>query len=99
MIMQNRDENRIKKEFKARQNRQIVAITAAIFMVMLGAVLYKRPDILGAFSKSTLFGLQAICIAAFFAYTIHNWRCPACNKHLSSDIHRRRCGKCGAQLQ
>ncbi len=97
--MRKRDENGIKQEFKARQTRQIVAIAAALFLVLLGAVLYKRPDLLGAVSHRTLFGLQAISIASFLVFTTYNWQCPSCNKFLGSNIHRHRCGKCGARLQ
>ena len=97
--MQKKDERGTRREFKTRQNRQIVAIAAAMFIVLLSAVLYKRPDLLGAFSGRTLFGLQAITIAAFLGFTAHNWRCPSCGKHLGGNIHRERCGKCGARLQ
>jgi hypothetical protein len=46
---------------------------------VLSAVLYKRPGILGDFTKGTLFGRIA-SIAAFMAFTAFNWRCPACSK-------------------
>jgi hypothetical protein len=97
--MQKKDEQYIKREFRQRQTRQIIAITVALFLILLAAVLYKRPDLAGAFSRSTLFGLQAITIAAFLGYTAYNWRCPSCDKHLGGNIHRARCGKCGARLQ
>jgi hypothetical protein len=98
-VRQKRDENEIKREFRARQTRQIVAITAAMFMVLLGAVLYKRPDLLGEISGRTIFGMQAIAIAGFLGFTAYNWRCPSCDKYLGSNIHRQRCSKCGARLQ
>ena len=98
-MIQKKAQTMIKQEFKARQNRQIMAIAPALFTVLLSAVLYKRPDFLGAFSGQTLFGLQAICIAAFVGYTAHNWRCPSCGKHLGSNIEQQRCRKCGARLQ
>ncbi len=97
--MQKQDPNKIKREFRQRQTRQIIAMTVALFLVLLAAVLYKRPDFLGAFSGRTLFGLQAITIAAFLGYTAYNWRCPSCDKHLGSNIHKQRCGKCGTPLQ
>jgi tRNA(Ile2) C34 agmatinyltransferase TiaS len=99
VFMLKQDERRIRQEFRRRQNRQLVAITAAMFIVLLSAVLYKRTDLLGQFSRGTLFGLQAITIAAFLGYTAYNWRCPSCDRHLGSDIHRQRCRKCGARLQ
>jgi tRNA(Ile2) C34 agmatinyltransferase TiaS len=97
--MRKKDQTDIKREYRLRQTRQIIAVTVALFLVMLAAVLYKRPDLVGAFSKGTLFGLQAISIAAFLGYTAYNWRCPSCDKHLGSNVHRQRCGKCGALLQ
>jgi hypothetical protein len=97
--MKKKDETAIKQQFRARQNRQIVAIAAALFTVMLGAVLHKRPDLFGAISGQTLFGLQAVSIVAFLGYTAYNWRCPSCNKYLGGNINRLNCGKCGARLQ
>jgi hypothetical protein len=94
-----RDDREIQQEYRARQTRQIIAVTAAIFLVLLVAILYRRPDLLGAFSRRTLFGLQITTIASFVVYTAYNWRCPSCDKHLGSNIHRQRCGKCGARLQ
>jgi hypothetical protein len=88
-----------KWEFRKRQSRQIVAVAAAMFIVLLGAVLHRRPDLLGEFSRPSLFGLQAISIAAFLGFTAYNWRCPSCEKYLGGNIHRQRCGKCGARLQ
>jgi hypothetical protein len=97
--MQKKTEQQIKQEFKIHQNRQIMAIAAALFLVMLGAVLYKRPDLLGAFSGQTLFMLQAVSIAVFLGFTVYNWRCPSCHKLLGSNIHRQRCKTCGVRLQ
>ncbi len=97
--MKKKDTDKIKQEFRMRQQRQIIAITAAMSIVLLSAVLHKRPDLLGAFSGRTLFGLQAISIAAFFGFSAYNWRCPSCGKHLGGDLFRRHCRKCSARLQ
>lgn len=97
--MAKRDDKEIIKEYRARQSRQIIAIAAAIFLVMLGAVLHKRPDLIGPIPQSVIFGLQAITIAGFLGYTFVSWRCPACGKRLGSNINRSLCGKCGARLQ
>lgn len=99
MTKQKSDDKKTIQAFKARQNRQIVAIAVAMFLMLLAAVLYKRPDLVGAFSGRTLFGLQAISISAFLGFTAYNWRCPSCDKHLGSNVHRQRCGKCGSRLQ
>ena len=97
--MAKRDDNEIMREYRSRQSRQAIAIAVALFLVILGAVLYKRPDWIGEVSRSAIFGLQAITIAGFLGFTVANWRCPACGKHLGSDIYRTRCNKCGVRLQ
>lgn len=97
--MQKRDPNELKREFRVRQTRQIIAVAAALFLVLLAAVMYKRPDLFGPMARGTLFGMQAVCIASFIGYTAVNWRCPACGKHLGGDINRAQCRKCGARLQ
>ena len=96
--MENKDRNRIVQDFRTRQNRQFIAIAAALFLVSLSAVIYKRPDLFGEFLKSTLFGVQIAIIAAFIGFTSFNWRCPSCTKYLGNDITRRICKKCGARL-
>jgi len=97
--MAKHDDNDIKLKFRLLQTRQIIAVTAALFLMLFAALLYKRPDLLGAFSGRTLVGMQIVTIASFVVYTAYNWRCPVCDKHLGSDIHRTRCKKCGARLQ
>lgn len=97
--MEKKDHKQILRDFHSRQSRQLVAIAIALFLVLLSAVLYKRPGVLGDFSKGVLFGGQIASIAAFLAFTSLNWRCPACNKNLGPDINRRVCKKCGSRLR
>lgn len=97
--MGKKDRDRIVQDFRSLQNRQFIAIAAALFLVLLSAVVYRRPDLFGEFSKSALFGAQAVIIAAFIGFTSVNWRCPSCAKYLGSDINRRICKKCGARLR
>ena len=93
-----RDE-RIMKEFTARQSRQLIAIAVTLFLVLLCGVIYKRPDLFGEFSKGKLYSAQIAVIAVFIVFTSFNWRCPACHAHLGHDIFRRRCKKCGARMR
>jgi hypothetical protein len=94
--MQSRDE--AIREFRKRQARQIIAMAMALFLVLLVAVIYKRPDIFGAFSSKSLMAVQAILIAVFIGFSAINWRCPSCNKYLGADIRRSRCNKCRARF-
>jgi hypothetical protein len=97
--MENKDEQTVRREFIVRQTRQIIAIAAALFLVLLFAALYKRPDLFGNFSKDALAALQTLLVIAFLNFTAFNWRCPSCRKYLGSDINRRVCKRCGARLQ
>lgn len=97
--MEKKDRNRIVQDFRSRQNRQFIAIAAALFLVLLSAVIYRRPDLFGEFPKSTLFGAQIMLIAAFICFTAFNWRCPSCTKYLGNDVNRSVCKKCGVRLR
>jgi hypothetical protein len=97
--MKKNSSDEIKKEFTLRQTRQIIAMAAALFLVLLMAVLHRRPDLIGRLSKDTLSALQLLLILAFISYSAYNWRCPSCNKFLGGDIHRIDCKKCGIRLR
>jgi hypothetical protein len=98
-MTQKKDDKRILQEFRRRQNRQFIAIALSLFSVLLCAVIYKRPDLFGAFSKVTLFGIQAVIIAGYIGFTSQNWRCPSCEKYMGTDINRQNCKKCGTRLR
>jgi len=97
--MRKKDPKQIVQEFQALQGRQFLAIAVALFSVIMCAVIYKRPDLFGAFSKGALFGAQAVIIASYVGFTSRNWRCPSCGKRLGPDINRRICKKCGTRLR
>ncbi len=99
MKMQKKDSQQIMQEFHKRQTNQIIAIALAIFVVMLCAVMYKRPGVLGEYSKASLFAVQIVTIASFMVFTSYNWRCPACGKSLGTDINKRGCKKCRTRLR
>jgi len=97
--MQKKNFEQIKQEFHKRQANQIIAIAIALFVVMLCAVMYKRPGVLGEYSKASLFAVQIVTIASFMVYTSYNWRCPVCSKSLGTDINKRGCKKCKTRLR
>jgi heme A synthase len=97
--MQKRDDIQIKREFLLRQGRQILAIAAGLFLVILMAIVYKRSDLLGEFSKDSLVAVQLVIITAFIGFTAINWRCPSCKKYLGSDINKRVCRHCKTRLR
>lgn len=97
--MKKRDAQTIMREFTVRRTRQIIAIATAVFLVLLIAVLYKRPDLFGEFSRGALALTQGLLILAFVNFTAYNWLCPSCKKYLGSDMNRRVCRQCGTRLR
>lgn len=82
-----------------RQSRQLFAMAITLLLLIFLVLLYKRPDIFGEISKHSIFAAQLVLIAAFIGFSAVNWRCPACNKYLGSDINRRICRKCRTRLR
>ncbi len=97
--MQKRDDTQIKREFWLRQGRQFLAIAAALFLVLLPAIVYKRHDLFGEYPKNSLVAAQLMVITAFIGFTAFNWRCPSCKKYLGSDIFKRGCRHCKTHLR
>ncbi|TAN42867.1 MAG: hypothetical protein EPN22_11670 [Nitrospirae bacterium] len=97
--MPTKDNRQIMQDFGIRRGRQLLAVGVALFLVFFLAMLYKRPTVLGEFSKDAVFGAQVIVIAAFIGFSRVNWRCPSCNKYLGNDLSRPACRKCGTRLQ
>lgn len=87
------------QDFAVLRGRQLLATGVALFLVLFLAMLYKRPTVLGEFSKYTIFGAQIIVIATFIGFSSFNWRCPSCNKYLGNDMNRRVCRKCESRLR
>jgi hypothetical protein len=97
--MNKRDDQQVKREFWLRQGRQLLAIAVALFLVLLIAVVYKRRDLFGEYSKDTLVAVQLVVITAFIGFTAINWRCPSCKKYLGVDIYKRACRHCKTRLK
>lgn len=97
--MQKRNDKQIMRDFWLRQGRQFIAIAVTLFLVLLLAVIYKRPDLFGEYSKNTLFTTQLVVISAFIGFTAFNWRCPSCKKYLGKDINKRVCRHCRTRLR
>jgi hypothetical protein len=98
-MMQERDNKRIMWDFGLRKGRQFLAIAATLVLLLFLVLLHKHPDLIGEFSKDTIFAAQIVLIAAFIGFSALNWRCPSCKKYLGNDISRRICKHCGTQLR
>lgn len=98
-MKQEKENKKVMEIFRERQGRQFVAIAMSLVILVFLTLLYKRPDILGEFSRNTIFATQLLVIAAFVGFSALNWRCPSCNKYLGKDINKCVCKKCGTRLR
>ncbi len=97
--VQKKDDSQIAREFGVRQSRQFLAIAVTLFLLLVLALLYKRPDLFGEFSRNIIFAAEMAIFAAFTGFSAFNWRCPSCNKYLGRNINSRICKKCGSRLR
>ncbi|MDH5202769.1 MAG: hypothetical protein OEW69_05880 [Nitrospirota bacterium] len=98
-MKQKRDNEQVMRNFGVRQARQFLAIAVMLVLLLFLVLLYKHPDLIGEFSKNTIFAAQIVLIAVFIGFSAFNWRCPSCKKYLGTDINRRICKKCGTRLR
>ena len=82
-----------------RKSRQFLAIAVTLVLLLFLVLLHKHPDLIGEFSKDTIFAAQIVLIAAFIGFSAFNWRCPSCKKYLGNDINKRICKHCGTRLR
>ena len=88
----------IARDFKLRQNRQLVAIAVTIVLMVVLALLSNRPDLLGGITRNAVIGGQLGVVLGFVAFSAYNWRCPSCHRYLGRDIYRSICRHCGERL-
>jgi hypothetical protein len=93
-----RNDDEIKQAFAQIRMRQVVAIVAAIVGVLLAALVWRRPDLFGQFSKKDLMLFQLVMILLFVNFSGWNWKCPSCKRYLGNDIGTDVCRKCGTRL-
>jgi glucan phosphoethanolaminetransferase (alkaline phosphatase superfamily) len=98
-MIQERDNKQVMRDFGLRKSRQFLAIAVTLVLLLFLVLLHKHPDLIGEFSKDTIFAAQIVLIAAFIGFSALNWRCPSCKKYLGNDISRRICKHCGTQLR
>ncbi|HOD13920.1 MAG TPA: hypothetical protein PLA65_13525 [Spirochaetota bacterium] len=88
------------EDFKKRRMKQIIVAVPMVICMILVLVISENTgfSFAGISSLHILVGMIVLFLAAF-AFSIKNWRCPACNRYLGKGINPKFCPKCGARLQ
>ncbi len=98
-MINKKDHEQIVRRFQTIRKRQVLAISVAMILAIVVAVVSKRPDLFGAVSKKDLFIGMVVIILGFVNFSSFNWRCPSCKQYLGNDIARQSCRKCGVKLR
>lgn len=93
-----KDDKEIMRQFRVRQNKQLLAVSVTLLLLLFFILLFKRNDLFGEFSKNFIVSAQIFTIVAFITFSYFNWRCPFCNKYLGADFYRRMCKRCRTRL-
>jgi hypothetical protein len=87
----------IRTQFSARRRNQIILTVPLIGVIVLLALSDGKQPVLGI--PLPVFGTIALVVVlGGLAFSLYNWRCPACNKYLGKGISPRFCAKCGVPL-
>jgi len=89
----------VKSVFLKRKRFQIYAIIVTAVLMFSALWKMKHPGLfLGTLSEDMVSWIIIGFIAAFVVFSSFNWRCPACGKHLGSNVSQKRCRKCGVSF-
>jgi hypothetical protein len=86
-----------REQFAARRRNQIILAIPLIAVIVLMVSSEGQDAVLGI--PLTVAGPGAIAlILGGLAFSLYNWRCPACNGYLGKSISPKFCARCGTEL-
>jgi len=90
----------IRAQFVARRRRQLL-ISLPLIALVIGIAFLERGKQGAVFGipASILFPGFLVLIAGAIAFSLYNWRCPACNRYLGKQRSPKYCSRCGVELQ
>jgi rubrerythrin len=87
-----------KEQFAERRKRQWMVAAVVIPLMILAVLSEGRAEFLGM-RQEVLFGVFAVGIVGAIAFSLKNWRCPACHSYLGKNASPSFCPKCGVALK
>jgi hypothetical protein len=88
------------EEFRRRRRRQLIATLPAL-LVMGFLVLRGEGEGLAfaGLPEAVVGGVFAAVFLGVLAFSLYNWRCPACRRYLGRTLNPKYCSRCGVQLR
>jgi hypothetical protein len=87
------------EQFKSRRTRQLM-VSLPLIASIVGFSFFREGELeqIAGISSGTLGAGFLVLMVGAIAFSLKNWRCPACNGYLGRTISPRFCQKCGVQL-
>jgi hypothetical protein len=92
------DEAAIFEEFRRRRSRQL-ALGFIVLPIALVGVWVRHNAHLDCSALALFLALGAPAAMMALAFSVKNWRCPACDAYLGKRANPSACPKCGALLR
>lgn len=90
----------VRRDFASRRRRQFLfsaPLTGALAAI---AVLAEKKSALFVGYPSAMWATAGmVLVVGAVAFSLRNWRCPACGASPGTTINPRACGRCGVPLQ
>ncbi len=83
--------------FSTRRRNQII-LAVPIILVILLLPLAERNEAIFGVPPAVVGPVGLVLILGALAFSLYNWRCPACNKYLGKAISPKFCSRCGVEL-
>jgi len=93
---QSRQVTALKDEFAARRRRQAISVVPVGVLGLVVAL--GGAELLGLGGRA-LTVVVGVVVLGFFAFSLGNWRCPACSAYLGQRLNPVKCRACGARLR
>jgi hypothetical protein len=99
-VMQNSDDRQadVRAEFSRRRRNQLVLAVPVLMAIFLMTAVEDSQAAYGI-PAALLKPAAIVIVVGAIAYSLYNWRCPACSRYLGRWINPRYCVRCGAQLR
>jgi rubrerythrin len=88
----------VMEEFKKRRTRQLIAVIPILLAAATIAMTDESTGLLGV-PSNIIIPVAIVVLLAVVAFSMFNWRCPACQSYLGKGYNPQFCPKCGKKLR
>jgi len=88
----------VRSEFSRRRRNQLILLVP-VFAAMFIAIASDERQAVYGIPVATLLPTAIVLVVVAIAFSLYNWRCPACARYLGRSLNPRYCIRCGVQLR